>query len=96
MEEQNDFFFLSKKKSHDNKMVKKEIGKKTPYGVRKLFAEHSPMKTAKNVRLYLQKYKKNKGSVGFTITASLKSMGLIPRSNGMYVLGKKYQLLQKK
>ena len=41
-----------------------------------------------------EKYKKNKGSVGFTITASLKSMGLVPRSNGRYVLGKKYQLLQ--
>jgi hypothetical protein len=39
------------------------------------------------VRLY------NKGgpsAIGFTKTSSLKSMGLIPRSTGLYVLGDKY------
>ena len=29
-------------------------------------------------------------SIGFTYVASLKSMGLIPRANGRYVLGPKY------
>ena len=78
----------------DNK--KKKLGRKKPYRVCKLFAENSPMKTVKNVRFYLQKYKKDKSSVGFTITSSLKSMGLVQRSNGNYMLGKKYELLQKK
>ena len=74
---------------------KKENNEKnTPYRVCKLFAEHSPMKNIKTVRFYLEKYKKDKSSVGFTITSSLKSMGLIPRSNGKYMLGKKYQLLR--
>lgn len=75
---------------------KQELGRKKPYRVFKLFAEKSPMKTVKNVRFYLQKYKKDKGSVGFTITTSLKSMGLVQRSNGNYILGKKYELLRKK
>ena len=60
---------------------KKDLGRKKPYRICKLFAEKSPMKTVKNVQFYLQKYKKDKGSVGFTITTSLKSMGLVQRSN---------------
>lgn len=75
---------------------KKELGRKKPFRICKLFAENSPMKTVKNVRFYLQKYKDDKSSVGFTITSSLKSMGLVQRSNGNYILGKKYELLRKK
>lgn len=69
-------------------------GKKKPFKISKLFAEHSPMKNVQNVRMYLEKYKKNPANIGFTNTASLKSMGLIPRSNGLYQLGKKYELLR--
>ena len=29
--------------------------------------------------------------VGFTFRSSLKSMGLIPRDNGMYIVGEKYR-----
>lgn len=37
----------------------------------------------------LRKYKAGK-SIGFTGIASLKAKGLLPRSNGRYVLGPKY------
>lgn len=41
-------------------------------------------------RKYLKKYKSGK-SIGFTMTASLKAKGLIPRANGTYKISKKYQ-----
>jgi hypothetical protein len=37
----------------------------------------------------LRKYKAGK-SIGFTGKASLKAKGMLPRSNGRYVLGPKY------
>lgn len=40
-------------------------------------------------RAMLRKYKAGK-SIGFTGRASLKAKGLLPRSNGRYVLGPKY------
>lgn len=40
-------------------------------------------------RALLRRYKKGK-SIGFTAKASLKAKGLLPRSNGRYVLGPKY------
>jgi len=50
----------------------------------------SPLKTVARVRETLEKYKKGE-PIGFTFTSSLKSMGLVPRSNGMYELGDKYK-----
>lgn len=44
--------------------------------------------TRRNKQL-LRNYRAGK-SIGFTAKASLKSKGLIPRSNGTYRLGKKY------
>jgi hypothetical protein len=44
--------------------------------------------TRKNRNL-LKKYKSGK-SIGFTAKASLKAKGMLPRSNGRYVLGPKY------
>ena len=44
--------------------------------------------TRKNKAL-IRKYKQGK-SIGFTAKASLKAKGLLPRSNGRYVLGPKY------
>jgi len=44
--------------------------------------------TRKNKAL-LRKYKQGK-RIGFTAKASLKAKGLLPRSNGRYVLGPKY------
>lgn len=71
---------------------KNEKGRTRPYPVSKKFVEHSKLKTVENVRLYLKKYKEH-APVGFSIIASLKSMGLIPRSNGTYCLGDKYRNL---
>lgn len=50
----------------------------------------SPFKNTNLVKKTLKKWKKNKKSIGFTFTSSLKSMGLIPRSSGNYELGNKY------
>lgn len=44
--------------------------------------------TQKN-RTMLRKFKAGK-SIGFTGRASLKAKGILPRSNGRYVLGPKY------
>lgn len=40
-------------------------------------------------RQMLRKYKAGK-SIGFTGKASLKAKGMLPRSNGRYILGPKY------
>jgi hypothetical protein len=40
-------------------------------------------------RQLLRKFKAGK-SIGFTAKASLKAKGMLPRSNGRYVLGPKY------
>ena len=50
----------------------------------------SPLKTVDRVRRTLKAFKAKK-QIGFTARSSLKSMGLIPRSNGLYVLGEKYK-----
>lgn len=47
---------------------------------------YRPTRRNKNL---LRKYKKGK-SIGFTARASLKAKGMLPRSNGRYVLGPKY------
>jgi hypothetical protein len=44
--------------------------------------------TRRNREIY-KKYKAGK-SIGFTGRASLKAKGILPRSNGRYVLGPKY------
>lgn len=49
------------------------------------------VKITSKVRHYLKVYKKDHRSVGFTITSSLKSMGLVPRSDGKFRLGEKYK-----
>jgi len=37
------------------------------------------------------KNKNTRSKVGFTFVSSLKSMGLIPRSDGKYTIGDKYK-----
>jgi hypothetical protein len=71
---------------------KNEKVRTKPYPVSEKFATHSKLQTVTKVRFYLKKYKE-KAPVGFSIIASLKSMGLIPRSDGTYRLGDKYQNL---
>jgi hypothetical protein len=50
----------------------------------------SPFQTLRNAKKAEAAFWSGK-SVGFTAKASLKSMGRIPRSNGCYELGLKYQ-----
>jgi len=67
--------------------------RKNPFPWSKKFLRKSPFRTRKNPRkeaeLVETAYRKGK-QVGFTARASLKSMGRIPRSNGCFILGKKY------
>ena len=51
----------------------------------------SPFKTVQAVRACLARLRKGDGKIGFTRIASLKAMGLLPRTNGMYMLGPKYR-----
>ena len=55
--------------------------------VNSLFGGYKP--TKRNMK-YLKKYKKGQ-SIGFTMRASLKAKGLIPRSNGTRRISKKYR-----
>jgi hypothetical protein len=61
-----------------------------PFAVNEKRVRKSPFKTIaktlKAKRMYLQGKR-----IGFTMRSSLKSMGLIPRSSGLYVLGPKYE-----
>ena len=67
--------------------------RKNPFPWSKVFLRKSPFRTRKNPRkeaeLVETAYRKGK-KIGFTARASLKSMGRIPRSNGCFILGKKY------
>jgi predicted Zn-dependent protease len=63
--------------------------KTTPYSVSKHRAAISPYNTTRRVRNALRSFQKGK-SIGFTGRSSLKSMGLLPRSTGCFVLGDKY------
>jgi hypothetical protein len=46
-------------------------------------------KATRRNRALLRKFRSGK-SIGFTAKASLKAKGMLPRSNGRYVLGPKY------
>ena len=64
----------------------------TPFPYRKEWIRASPFKTKERVIQAENKYKKGI-SIGFTALASLRSMGRIPRTNGMYLVGDKYKNL---
>lgn len=64
--------------------------KKTPYAISSTRVQKSPFRTIQKVKEILAKYQ-NHQSIGFTFMSSLKAMGLIPRSNGQYILSQKYK-----
>lgn len=64
--------------------------KKTPYGFNTRKVKRSPFRTLIRAKKTYKNYK-NGRALGFTARSSLKSMGLVPRSSGCYVLGEKYQ-----
>jgi hypothetical protein len=61
--------------------------KKYPWNTRRV--SRSPFKTLKRAKQTLKNLNRGK-SIGFTATSSLKSMGIIPRTSGCYILGSKY------
>jgi hypothetical protein len=50
----------------------------------------SPFKSVSSVKKTLRRYKKGQ-KIGYTQRSSLRSMGLIPRANGGFLLGHKYK-----
>lgn len=70
------------------------ISRRRPFSIDKERVKASPFRNVESVNKALRQYRSSKGSslgLGFTYIASLKSMGLIPRSDGLYRLGQKYQ-----
>lgn len=64
---------------------------KKPYSWNTRKVAKSPFRgNMRRARATLKAHRAGK-SVGFTARSSLKSMGLVPRSSGCYVLGNKYQ-----
>lgn len=61
-----------------------------PYQIQENRIRKSPFRNAREVMDAIDNHKRGV-PIGFTRTASLKSMGLIPRSDGTYKLGSKYQ-----
>jgi len=57
--------------------------------------EKSPFPSIEKVKQTLKAFHQGQ-KIGFTYTSSLKSMGLIPRSDGTYRLGEKYKVTVKK
>jgi hypothetical protein len=53
--------------------------------------EKSPFSSMEKVKQTLKAFHQGE-KIGFTYTSSLKSMGLIPRSDGTYRLGEKYKV----
>ena len=64
--------------------------RKSPFALNSKRIAKSPMKTLVLVLSTEKKFRKGQ-SIGFTYVSSLKSMGRIPRSDGCYTLGTKYQ-----
>jgi len=60
-----------------------------PFPIRLQNIEKSPFANMESVQKAL-KHHKNNVNIGFTYVSSLKSMGLLPRKDGFYRLGKKY------
>jgi hypothetical protein len=65
---------------------------KSPFPIKVSRVNISPFRgNVPAVREAIRLYNKGgQGAIGFTKTSSLKSMGLVPRSTGLYVLGDKY------
>ena len=60
-----------------------------PYPLKNTWIQASPFKNKESVLAAEKKYASGH-SIGFTALASLRSMGRVKRSNGMYSVGPKY------
>ena len=66
------------------------MGSTKPFTIKANRVRRSPFKTIPKTLKARRNFQKGK-RIGFTMRSSLKSMGLIPRSSGLYVLGPKYE-----
>jgi len=73
---------------------KQRGGAQKRYPVNPAAVARSPFRTTARLREAERGLSTGK-SIGFTATASLKSMGRIPRANGTYTIGNKYKNLIK-
>lgn len=67
------------------------VTRRRPFAISTKRATKSPFKTVSAIRECLNRWRHGDRSIGFTRIASLKAMGLIPRSNGLYQISPKYQ-----
>ena len=65
-------------------------GKKQPFAISTKRVKRSPFSSVSSVKKTLRAHKKGR-KIGYTQKSSLRSMGLIKRSNGVYRLGDKYK-----
>ena len=65
-------------------------GKKQPFAISAKRVKRSPFSSVSSVKKTLRAHKKGR-KIGYTQKSSLRSMGLIKRSNGVYRLGDKYK-----
>lgn len=70
--------------------AKKMTCRQTAFAWKTSRVAKSPFKTLKAAKK-AESSAKDKKPIGFTATSSLKAMGLLPRSNGCYKLGPKYE-----
>ena len=75
-------------------MKQKNISRSRAFPINKIMVDISPFRG--NISLVKEKIsqyknKNTRSKVGFTFVSSLKSMGLIPRSDGKYTIGDKYK-----
>lgn len=61
-----------------------------PYPITRTKVEKSPMKTIQTVKTVLSHYRQGL-SIGFSRISSLKSMGILPRKDGLYYVSDKYK-----
>lgn len=69
--------------------TKAKSGKTRPYKLSSRRVKKSPFRTLASARKTLKAYRAGR-KIGFTQKSSLRSMGLIKRSDGRYALGTKY------
>lgn len=65
-------------------------GKRQPFAISAKRVKRSPFSSVSSVKKTLRAHKKGR-KIGYTQKSSLRSMGLIKRSNGVYRLGDKYK-----
>lgn len=75
-------------------MKPKNTSRSRAFAINKKMVDISPFRGNMSLvkeKISQYKNKNTRSKVGFTFVSSLKSMGLIPRANGKYMVGDKYK-----